>query len=296
MKRLLSISFLLLVTLGALAQNQRLVVRSFAQGDIGDMRARTSPVFDNNKKLAALLDISFAVSESTLLFEGIIGSPVHYPGEWLVRIPEGATRIKFSMEGCKPLEFAIPENIAIESGMVYQMDLDIEETVKLRTLVLPTFSAAFSSPGQLSYGLMLGMCKRNGGYLRVKSDFNFGLKTVGECDAAGLIDGAMGWYEGQRQTSRFAITAGYMRHIIDLGDKSSFYAYAGGGYGSRTLAWQMYGADGTSQYTKVTSHSFAGAEAELGVLFRVGGFAVSAGLQTNSFKFYEANLGIGVMF
>ena len=87
-----------------------------------------------------------------------------------------------------------------------------------------------------------------------------------------------------------------MRHLTDLGDNGSLYAYVGGGYGTRTLAWQMYGSDGDYQYAKVVPSSFSGIEAETGVVVRLGGVVLSAGAQTNSFKFWEANIGVGVMF
>ena len=296
MKRFYAIVFLVLLSLAAGAQNRRLIVRSFAKSDIGDMRARTSPVLDRNKRLSALLDISFAAPDTTLRFEGIVGEPVHYPGEWLVHVPEGTARLKISMDDCKPLDYAIPSGLAIESGTVYLMDLDIEEAVKVRTLIMPAVSASFSNTTHLSYGLMLGICKKNGGYLRVKSDFSFGLKTSAQCDADGLIDGVKGWYTGESKKSRFALTAGYLRHLTEMGDNASLYAYAGAGYGSRVLAWQMCGDDGSDQYVRVAPSSFNGLEAEAGIVFRTGGLAVSAGVQTNSFKFYEANLGIGVMF
>lgn len=296
MKRLYAILLLMLTVLSAGAQNRRLIVRSFTQSDIADMRARTSPAFDRNNKLAALIDITFAASDSTLLFEGMVGEPIHFPGEWLIHVPEGTNRLKVSMDDCKPLEFTIPAGIAIESGMVYLMDMDIEEAVKLRTLILPTLSTGFAKPMHMSYGVMVGFCKVNGGFVRVKTDFSFGLKTVANCDAEGMIDGVKGWYTGESKKSRFAITAGYMRHLLDIGDTNSLYAYAGAGYGSRTLAWQMYGADGEYQYAKVVPSSLSGVEFETGAIFRIGGVAVSLGVQTNSFKFFEANLGVGVMF
>lgn len=294
MKRLIILLSLALLALGAQAQNSKLIVRNFTKSDIGDMRARTSPVFDNNKKLAALIDITFAASDATLVFEGAVGEPVQYPGEWLIHVPEGTTRIKISMEDAKPVEFAIP--VAIESGMVYLMDLDIEEAVKMRTLILPTISTGFSKPMHLSYGVMVGFCKVNGGYFRVKTDFTFGLKTVADTDAEGMIEGVKGWYTGETKKSRFAVTGGYMRHLTDLGDNGSLYAYVGGGYGTRTVAWQMYGSDGDYQYAKVVPSSYSGVEAELGAVVRLGGVVLSVGAQTNSFKFWEANIGVGVMF
>ena len=86
------------------------------------------------------------------------------------------------------------------------------------------------------------------------------------------------------------MTGGYLRKLAD-----PLYLYVGGGYGSRILAWKMY-ADGDYAWARVTDNSFTGYEAELGLIYRPGIIAFSAGVQTNQFKYYEANVGIGVMF
>ena len=158
----------------------------------------------------------------------------------------------------------------------------------LLTLVMPTFSY---NQSQLSYGLMLGVVKKNGAFLHAKTDFRSGLNPVLSCEADGTMNGIKGWFAGEPHKSRFAITAGYVRQILE-----PLYAYAGGGYGRRILAWEMYDTEGSYDLVRVAPNSFTGFEAELGLFFRIGNFAVSAGVQTNQFKFYEANVGIGVMF
>lgn len=293
MRKLTLLIAVLLVPLALHSQDKRLVVRRFAPSEVGDMRARTAPVYDNNRRLAALIEITFAGADSTAHFEGIIGTPQLLPGEWLVRVPEGASRLKISVPACKPLDYAYPASLIPESARVYKLDLAIEETVKLRTLIMPFFSYNRS---QTAYGLMLGFCKNNGGYIRFKSDFHFGIQTSAECDAEGMMDGTKAWFTGKAQTSRFALTTGYMRRLFDLSPTASFYGYVGGGYGDRTLAWQMFGATGEYEYARVTSSSFRGVEAEAGILLRLRGIALSVGAQTNQFKYYELNAGIGVMF
>lgn len=293
MKSHLLIAVLLFLSLVMPAQEKRIVIRSFSPSDIGDMRARTAPVYDNNNRLAALIEISFAAADSTARFEGILGTPVHHTGEWLVRVPEGARRIKISVPGCNPVDYVFPESLLPESGRVYKMDLDIEEAVKLRTLILSTFSW---NQSQHAYGLMLGVCKNNGAYVHIKTDFVFYLPTNVDCDAEGMVNGIKGWFTGESKTSRSAVTAGYMRRLFDVSRTSSFYGFVGGGYGSRVLGWQMYGADGNYEYARVIPSSFKGYEVETGILFRLGGVTLSAGIQTNQFKYCEANMGIGVMF
>ena len=39
-----------------------------------------------------------------------------------------------------------------------------------------------------------------------------------------------------------------------------------------------------------------GVEADLGLVLRAKNFAITAGLQSNSFKYFEATVGLGIMF
>ena len=111
-----------------------------------------------------------------------------------------------------------------------------------------------------------------------------------------MIDGIKGWFTGEIETKRLAFTAGYMRQLFSATHNSSLYLYAGGGYGYRALLWRMYGNDGGYEYAKVSPASVSGYEIEAGLVYRLGGIAFLAGVQTNQFKYTEASLGIGVMF
>ena len=71
-----------------------------------------------------------------------------------------------------------------------------------------------------------------------------------------------------------------------------FYLYAGVGYGTRTLVWETVGG----KWGKNKDHSLEGVEAEIGGILSAGPMVFSLGLQTNSFKYLEGNLGIGVIF
>jgi hypothetical protein len=70
------------------------------------------------------------------------------------------------------------------------------------------------------------------------------------------------------------------------------YLYAGAGYGYKKLAWET--AEGS--WAENTDKTYTGAEAELGLILRSKNFAVSAGVQSNSFKYIEATIGVGIMF
>ena len=63
-------------------------------------------------------------------------------------------------------------------------------------------------------------------------------------------------------------------------------------YGNKTLAWEM--ADG--RWAEAAEHTFKGIESELGAIWRIRNFAVSAGVENTKFKYWEANVGVAVMF
>ena len=230
----------------------------------------------------------FLTTKDSLVFKGnILRTLTGGPGEWITYIPAGTEWIEVAAEGCEPLHFDFPEDKPLLSAYGYTLNLGVLVTNPVRTLIMPTFSY---NQSQYSYGLMLGVCKKNGFYVRAKSDFNFGLDPVLSCDGEGNVDGAKAWFPGESQKSRWALTGGYLRKL-----GNPLFLYIGGGYGTRILAWKMY-ADGDYEWARVTSNSFTGYEAELGLIYRPGVISFSAGVQTNQFKYYEANVGIGLMF
>lgn len=292
MKKFLVILVICCLSQVVAAQNRRMVVKGFSKAEIGDIRARASKVLDNNQKLTALVEVSLPVADTSVVFDGIIGSPVKSVGNWLIRVAEGTLDIRIAIPACETLTFAFPE--VIESGRVYKLQLSVQESQKLRSLIMPVFSYNSS---QLSYGLMLGICKSYlGGYIKAKTNFEFGIEPTLECNSDGYINGVKGWFSGESAKSRYSITGGYLGQLFQTKKNAALYAYAGAGYGQRLLAWQVRGTDGEYEYAKVSPVSYSGVEAELGLIFRAGSFAVMAGVQTLQFKYIEANVGIGVMF
>ena len=113
-----------------------------------------------------------------------------------------------------------------------------------------------------------------------------GVRVEGD-DTNYLDDGSYPYYTGATKKARLSITAGYLRRIIQ-----PLYAYVGGGYGHRTLAWEM----SNGEYAKNLDHSASGAAVELGVIGKIGPVAVALGYQTVNFKYHEVNVGLGVIF
>lgn len=276
------IILLLLLFAGVTAAAQEIEILSFEP--TMDISAKLNPVFDDNGQAAALLRISLASDKVS--FDGnIVNEPAYEHGDWLIYLPAGSKFIRINVDGYTGMNYDFPINI--ESYHTYEMVVNLPIKEKGKALIMPSFSI---SSVHTSYGIMVGYVHNKfGGYIRAKSDFNFGIPVVGTCDAQGLVDGSQIWLTGKdTRKSRFAITAGAFFRIA-----APLYVYVGAGYGSRILAWQ---SSIETDYYKVSSASFIGVEAETGIMANFGIFAISAGVQTNQFKYVEANLGIGLMF
>lgn len=165
-------------------------------------------------------------------------------------------------------------------------DIKKEKASESYALILPVVGI---HPSQLSYGLMAGFVRRTGGYVKFRHSFSKVSDYNGECNDEGVesVTGQMRWYSGCTEKSRMAVTAGVLQQVW-----KPVYLYAGVGYGERLLSWETIGGD----WSKNTDHSFKGVEAEIGGIVRYGLLAVSLGVQTNSFKYMEANVGIGIIF
>lgn len=282
MRKLLLLFLLSLLYAGTQLAAQEIEILSFVP--TLDISAKLNPVYDKNGSAAALLKISIASNKVS--FDGnIIGKPTYEHGDWLLNIPSGAKFIHISVDGYIGKNFEFP--LEIEGYHTYEMIVNLPIKEKGKALIQPSISI---SSVHTSYGLMAGYVKnRFGGYVRAKSDFNFGIPIIGTCDSHGKVDGSQMWLTGEEtRKSRYAITGGALFRAI-----KHLYVYVGAGYGSRILAWQ---SSNKRDYYKVDIASFTGFEAETGLVANFGIFAFSAGVQTNRFKYVEANVGIGVLF
>lgn len=262
---------------------QEIQVKGFSVMD-RDLTARTKPRFDLNDAPCALIKIE--TTGKDFQFEGnVIGDPIYQKGEVQVYITQGTRRLTLKHEKYGILRYEFPEKIVKQ--VVYRLALKLVEDKnnKVRTLVMPVLS--YESSSQLSYGLMVGIVKKTGGYVKVKTDFG----SVSS-DLAPITDISEYWYMGT-QRSRFAITGGLLQRLW-----TQIYLYAGAGYGTHNYAKKIVGeVDGIENpYAKIASKCYKGVEAEIGGIARFGGVAVSLGVQTNRFKTVEGNFGIGIMF
>lgn len=283
--RLLLTMFLMLGC--GLGYSQEAKVTAFQRMD-RDLLARTQERLDLNEVPCAIVRVSIPNAEKVTFEGNIIGDVIYKPGEAIVYMTDRSRNLTLKSNEFGSLKYEFPQRV--EKQVVYKLSVKIveDEDTKRRTLVMPVVGVG----GPLSYGLMVGVVKKWGMYVKVKYDFK-SLGTDGECtnDASG------NWYTGEIDKNRFAITAGAMYHVA-----IPVYLYGGIGYGYKNTAWEVYDQfnlkeDGQGTlWKKNVDESANGVEAEVGAIYRLKNLAMSLGFQTNSFKYAEVTLGVGIMF
>ena len=287
-QRIFLLGFILLLCAG-FAQAQELKVSAFQRMD-RDLLARTQERLDLNDVPCAIVRVSVANAKNYTFEGNVIGDVIYKPGEALVYMSEGSRNITIKSDEFGSLKYEFTQKL--EKQVVYKLSLQLEtpDSKKTRTMVMPVVGVGAST----SFGLMVGVVKKWGWYLKAKYDFK-SQETMAECD--GLGNNAQGtpmWFTGETASTRMAITTGVMHRVA-----KPLYWYAGVGYGYKELAWEIAdGASGThsDKWAKNMDESFNGVEADLGLVLRAKNFAFSAGVQSNSFKYFEATLGVGIMF
>ena len=287
-QRIFLLGFILLLCAG-FAQAQELKVSAFQRMD-RDLLARTQERLDLNDVPCAIVRVSVAnVKDYT--FEGnIIGDVVYKMGEALVYMTQGSRNITIKSDAFGSLKYEFTQKL--EKQVVYKLALKLEtpENMKTRTMVMPIAGIGSS----ISYGLMVGVVKKFGWYLKAKYDFK-NQETITEYTSSGTdLQGIPMWFTGETASSRLAVTTGAMYRLTN-----PLYIYLGAGYGYKKLAWEIAeGESGThsDKWAENKDDSATGIEADLGLVFRAKNFAITAGVQSNSFKYFEATLGIGIMF
>jgi hypothetical protein len=278
--RILGMCLLLLSACFGYAQDVK--VSSFQRLD-RDLYARTHERLDLNDVPCAVVRVSVPNAQKYTFEGNIIGDVIYNPGEAIVYMTKGARNltIKSDVIGTFRYEF----ESKLEKQVVYKLALKIvqSEANKIRTLVMPVAGIGEAT----SFGAMIGVVKKVGGYAKFKTNLK-SQETTLECTSdVQTPDGTDLWATGGKTTSRMAFTAGLLFRVA-----LPVYIYAGGGYGYKKLAWEL--ADGS--WAENQDKTYTGAEAEFGLILRAKNFAFSAGVQSNSFKYMEATVGIGIMF
>ena len=278
-----------LLLFAGIAQAQELRVSAFQRMD-RDLLARTQERLDLNDVPCAIVRVSVANAKDYTFEGNIIGDVIYKPGEALVYMTQGTRNITIKSDAFGSLKYEFTQKL--EKQVVYKLALKLEtpEYKKTRTMVMPI--AGIGST--ISYGLMVGVVKKFGWYLKAKYDFK-SQETTDECTSAGTnLQGTPMWFTGETASSRLAITTGAMLRVA-----KPLYLYLGAGYGYKKLAWEMAeGETGThsDRWAENKDETATGVEADLGLVLRAKNFAITAGVQSNSFKYFEATVGLGIMF
>ncbi len=192
---------------------------------------------------------------------------------------------KITESGFKQVRYNVEDRKQQLAGKDIRFTLSVNSKDVLDNEILAMYNMSVTP--QLSYGLMLGYVKKFGGYVKFRSDFQFG-KPSYICNKAGEIEGGgMLWTSGAQRKSRLQVTGGALFRLTKW-----LYPYAGVGYGSRDVQWQDY----QGNWAQVSNYSCKGISAEAGAIVKMGPVALSAGVSTTAFKYTELELGIGVMF
>ena len=153
-------------------------------------------------------------------------------------------------------------------------------------------NAAYSIAPQFSTGITIGSVKRLGWYVSLGTNFNF--SQIGyDCESDGIITDNPNhlYYFTKKETMRLSFTAGAVASVA-----GPVSVYLGAGYGVRNLLWHFDGDNLVTGVVKNTDYSYAGIALDAGMMFHIGRFTGSLGVQTVKFDFMEAKLGFGMNF
>ncbi len=202
---------------------------------------------------------------------------------------------KVISDGPKSILWHVSEEMpGLEGRVSFEVRGDVyKQKLKAENLLM------YNVSGSSYAGLMYGRVRRWGGYVRGKTNLSTENAPY-ECNDAGQFN-----YQGddyytvsnQSRRSRLGITAGVLYRA-----SRPVYLYTGAGYGYRRLMWQAktysYSDDSyTGDIWGVNpNHSAEGVEVEAGGIVRYKRLALSAGVNTIGFSFFEANAAIGLFF
>ena len=235
-------------------------------------------------KFGYLEVFSLPEQDANVYIDGTLAGQTPYKSD---RMPIRSYRLRIEKDIFFPIDTVVNISAGETNGQTFTMISTIKPKEPRRMLVMAEVGY---HPSQLSYGGMIGFVRKNGAYVKFRSDFGSASADL-ECDDSGALtsggEGTPYYKEGVTQKARLSVTAGYLRQLW-----KPVYLYAGAGYGSRTLAWETV----EGELVKNTDHSAVGVAAELGVIGRLGKFALSVGFHTVNFKHHEVTVGVGIIF
>lgn len=154
------------------------------------------------------------------------------------------------------------------------------------TQFFATVNGGYSPDSGAMLGATIGQVGTIGWYVKGMTTLSSTPATDFECDEKGTIDGVVPAYSGASQKSKYFAVAG-----VNLRLGAPVYLYAGAGYVSRNLTWEL--SDG--RWVKQLTGSYKGVAIDAGLMGRIGHIALSAGATLVSGR-VDFNAGIGYVF
>ena len=156
-----------------------------------------------------------------------------------------------------------------------------------------------------SWGIMLAIMRRTGGYLHASTNLRSAPSATGTCGKDGTVtsaadgtvtsaaDGSLEpsvkpYYTGRTHTAAYAVTAGLVHRL-----SQHLSLFGGVGYGRHTTSWQLSSSSGGG-WLRNDGLSHKGMAAELGVMAHIGRVSVSASALTIAGKQWQGGVGVGV--
>lgn len=191
---------------------------------------RTQERLDLNDVPCAVVRVSVPGTKDYTFEGNIVGDVIYRPGEAIIYMADGTRSITIKSDKFGTLKYDFDPKL--KKQVVYKLELKLiqSEANKVRTLVMPVIGLGTTT----SYGAMIGVVKKVGGYVKAKANFK-NQATDMECTKEGnAADGSPMWFSGKTNVSRLAVTGGMLFRLA-----MPFYLYTGVGYGYNKVAWEM---------------------------------------------------------
>ena len=227
------------------------------------------------------------------------GTITDFDGDFMFATKEGAM-IEISYKGFETKTVYATNN--------QQIRLNPLKKSKSNKVLINTYLLAnmgISMHERWSVGLTFGQLYNGyGWYLKGRTNFIFPKTVQGlTFDNFGYLynDGELifndPFYSGETTISECVATVGFVMDFINRAkwrnENNMFGMYAGLGYGHSRLYWQL---DGTKDWIMYTPGSITGLSMDCGLIASMGGFTLTAGINTINFKYLQIEAGIGWTF
>ena len=174
-------------------------------------------------KFGYLEVFSLPEQDANVYIDGTLAGQTPYKSD---RMPIRSYRLRIEKDLFFPIDTVVNISAGETNGQTFTMISTIKPKEPRRMLVMAEVGY---HPSQLSYGGMIGFVRKNGAYVKFRSDFGSASADL-ECDDSGALtsggEGTPYYKEGVTQKARLSVTAGYLRQLW-----KPVYLYAGAGFG-----------------------------------------------------------------